>query len=243
MSPKKNFEIAIVGGGISGLTLAIALHARGIPITIYEQAPHFAEIGAGVAFTGNAVQAMKHCHEGVHDAFNQVRTRNMWESKSKVWFDYHDGYHNNKDTHAFTITNELGAAGVHRAAFLDSLVKLLPKEHAQFGKRLKSLAKGSDGRWKLDFQDGTSGTADAVIGCDGIKSTVRQMMYGRDHPCAFPTYTYKYAYRALANMEDAIKAVGEEKAQNSCMHVSFINVILQACPTNVMCRWDLVGIC
>lgn len=206
--------------GISGLVLAIALHERKVPITLYEQAPHFAEIGAGVAFTGNAVQSMKICHPGVYEAFTKVRSSNMWESKSKVWFDYHDGYHKKKDTHAFTITNDLGAAGVHRAHFLDALVDLLPKEHAQFGKRLKTLVKGDDGRWKMEFQDGTSATADAVIGCDGIKSTVRQMMYGRDHPCAFPTYTYKYAYRALAKMEDAIKAVGEEKAQNSCMHVS-----------------------
>lgn len=180
-----------------------------------------------MAFTRNAVQAMKICHDGVYDAFDRVRTSNMWASKSKVWFDYHDGYHNKEQTHAFTISNDLGQAGVHRAHYLDELVKLLPDQHAQFGKRLKSLTKGSDGRWKLDFQDGSTASADAVIGCDGIKSTVRQLMYGRDHPCAFPTYTHKYAYRALATMEDAVKAVGEEKAQNACMHVSFD--ILAAC--------------
>ena len=60
---------------------------------------------------------------------------------------------------------------------------------------------------------------DAIIGCDGIKSKVRQLLYG-DHPCSHPTFTHKYAYRALATMDDAIKAVGEEKAKNACMHVS-----------------------
>ena len=45
---KKPFDIAIVGGGISGLTLAIALSEANIPVTIYEAAKHFGEIGAGV---------------------------------------------------------------------------------------------------------------------------------------------------------------------------------------------------
>ncbi|SMY22029.1 unnamed protein product [Zymoseptoria tritici ST99CH_1A5] len=218
-SNKKDFEIAIIGGGISGLTLAIALHSRGIPITVYEQAPHFAEIGAGVSFTDNAGQAMKICHAGIYEAFERVRTSNMWPEKAKVWFDYHDGYHDKPDTHVFTISNKIGQAGVHRAHYLDELVKLLPTERAQFGKRLEKLDKTSNERWKLNFADGSSAEADAVIGCDGIKSKVRQLMYGKDHPCAYPTYTHKYAYRALATMEDAVKAVGGEKAQNACMHM------------------------
>lgn len=163
---------------------------------------------------------MKICHAGIYEAFERVRTSNMWPEKAKVWFDYHDGYHDKPDTHVFTISNKIGQAGVHRAHYLDELVKLLPTERAQFGKRLEKLDKTSNERWKLNFADGSSAEADAVIGCDGIKSKVRQLMYGKDHPCAYPTYTHKYAYRALATMEDAVKAVGGEKAQNACMHVS-----------------------
>jgi salicylate hydroxylase len=51
---KKPFNLAIVGGGISGLSLAITLLEYGIDLTIYEAAPHFGEIGAGVAFGPNA---------------------------------------------------------------------------------------------------------------------------------------------------------------------------------------------
>jgi len=43
-------NLAIVGGGISGVVLAIALLRRGIDVQIYEQAHAFGEIGAGVAF-------------------------------------------------------------------------------------------------------------------------------------------------------------------------------------------------
>ncbi|KAK4493877.1 hypothetical protein PRZ48_015062 [Zasmidium cellare] len=220
MAPKKGFEVAIIGGGIAGLTLAIALHHRGVKVVIYEQAAHFAEIGAGVSFTPNAVAAMQHCHPEVHAAFEKIRTGNLWPSKKNVWFDYHDGYHAKKhETFAFSITSSLGQAGVHRARYLDELVKLLPGECARFGKRLEGWERNArTGRWRVRFEDGSEATADAIIGCDGIKSKVRQLLYG-DHPCSHPTFTHKYAYRALATMDDAIKAVGEEKAKNSCMHM------------------------
>ena len=85
MTATKNFEVAIIGGGIAGLTLAIALHNRGIPLQIYEQAPQYGEIGAGVSFSPNAVEAMKLCHMGVYEAFERICTRNSWPSKQKVW--------------------------------------------------------------------------------------------------------------------------------------------------------------
>lgn len=85
MNKQKEFEIAIIGGGIAGLTLAIALHQRGVPFRIYEQAPQYGEIGAGVSFSPNAVEAMKLCHTGIYEAFERICTRNSWESKRKVW--------------------------------------------------------------------------------------------------------------------------------------------------------------
>lgn len=219
-------EIAIVGGGIAGLTLAIALYHRGVNIKIYEQAAHFREIGAGVSFSPNAVEAMHICHSGVHDAFKKVCTTNMWKSKKNVWFDYYNGYHDiGEPKHAdaaFTITNKLGQNGVHRANFLDELVKLLPQRLTAFGKRLDDITKTEDGRLSLNFVDGSKATADAVIGCDGIKSRVRRIMFGSEHPCAHPSYTHKYAYRAMVAMKDAVGVVGEEQAENACMHVSLL---------------------
>lgn len=46
-SSNKPFHVAIVGGGIGGLTLAIGLIRQGVSITVYEAAHAFAEIGAG----------------------------------------------------------------------------------------------------------------------------------------------------------------------------------------------------
>lgn len=217
MAPSKDFELAIIGGGIAGLTLAIALHRREIPFTLYESAAHFGEIGAGVSFSPNAVQAMKAIHPGVYEAFQRVCTGNGWESKRDVWFDYIDGTEGNDSEVAFTIRTSLGQNGVHRAHYLDELVKLLPADKAQFGKRLQHIEEGEDGKLVMSFKDGSKATADAVIGCDGIKSRVRQIIVGEDHPSAHPSYTHKYAYRGLVPMEKAIEAIGEERAQNSYM--------------------------
>lgn len=225
-------EFAVIGGGITGLSLAIALHYRGINVTIYEQAPRFGEIGAGVSFQPNAVQAMKVCHHGIYEAFEKVCSRNLWPSKQKVWFDYYDGYNDGEETRhqvpAFTISNNLGQNGVHRAKFLDELVKLLPSNIARFGKRVESYAENDQGSLTLTFADGSTATADAILACDGIKSKIREVLFGSRHPCALPSYTHKYAYRALVPMEDAIAAIGDEKAQNACMHVRILSPSVRA---------------
>ncbi|KAH2138764.1 hypothetical protein KXW66_008394 [Aspergillus fumigatus] len=228
MTPKKNFHVSVIGGGIAGVTLAIALYHRQIPVTIYEQAPAFGEVGAGVSFSPNAVEAMKVCHQGIYEAFEKVCTRNLWLSKQKVWFDYLDGYNKGTSTTAknssrqeiaFTISNSLGQTGVHRAHFLDELIKLVPRDISRFNKRLEHITEREDGKLVMKFADGSEEVTDVVIGCDGIKSQVRRILVGDGHPSANPSYTHKYAYRGLVPMEKAIEAVGEELASNSCMHM------------------------
>ncbi|OQD66295.1 hypothetical protein PENDEC_c052G06018 [Penicillium decumbens] len=225
---KKNFHVAVVGGGIAGVTLAITLHHRNIPVTLYEQAPAFGEVGAGVSFGPNAVAAMKTCHQGIFEAFEKVCTRNMWSSKQNVWFDYLDGHSMGNSTSAqnsshqdiaFTISNSTGQTGVHRAHFLDELIRLVPDGISRFNKRLDDVTEREDGKLVLKFADGSEDVTDVVIGCDGIKSRVRQLVVGEDHPSANPTYTHKYAYRGLVPMDKAIGAIGEELASNSCMHM------------------------
>lgn len=222
-SKTKDFEIAIVGGGIAGLVLALALHNRGIPITVYERSAKFGEIGAGVSFTPNAVKAMKICYEGVYEGFERVCTRNMWSSKLQTYFDYVSSYEEGKvvdETIAFSTTTSLGQNAVHRAHFLDEMVKLVPPEKCIFNKHLINITQAPNGRQVMHFGDGTTAEADAIVGCDGIKSRVRATMYGADHPCVTPSFTNKIAYRGLVPMEKATEAIGAEFAQNAVMHVS-----------------------
>jgi salicylate hydroxylase len=221
MSSKSELEFAIIGGGIGGLSLGLALLHRGINVQVYEAARHFGEIGAGVSFTPNAIHAMTVCHPGIEVAFKEVRTINAWKSKEKSWFEIYDGLAGSNgrvSPHKFSVTSSLGQNGVHRARFLDELIKAFPTEKAHFGKRLNKYSKQEDGNYLMTFHDGTTATAHAIIGCDGIKSNVRASMFGFDHPCARPSYTHKFAYRGLIPMEDAIAAVGEEKALNGSFY-------------------------
>ena len=59
-------RVAIVGGGIGGLATALALHAPGREITVYEQADVLGDVGAGVQLSPNAVRALRAV--GVEDA-------------------------------------------------------------------------------------------------------------------------------------------------------------------------------
>src|ERR1051326_304645 len=52
-------HFAILGGGIGGLTLAIALQKKNIKMTVYEGAPQWKPLGAGVGLAGNAVKAFR----------------------------------------------------------------------------------------------------------------------------------------------------------------------------------------
>jgi salicylate hydroxylase len=222
--------IAIVGGGIAGVTLALGLKSRGIPCKIYEQGRGFAEIGAGVAFAPNSIRAMKACDPDVYTAFKAVATHNTWESKCAdpvtgrkgLYFDFLDGYHHEKDDSEppqplFSLWNDEGAHSVHRAHFLDEMVKFVPKDIAAFRKRVERVEEIENGPVVLYFADGTTATADAVVGADGVKSHVRQSLLGAENPESHANYTYKYAYRGLIPMDKAAAELGEEMAVNSKM--------------------------
>ncbi|KAK8124374.1 Salicylate hydroxylase [Apiospora kogelbergensis] len=223
---KKSFEIAVIGGGIAGATLAVALIKHGIPCQIYEQGHGFSEIGAGVAFSPNALRAMDICDASLRAAFDKVGTHNQWPQKHDVYFDVLDGMaaghgdENDKGTPLFTLTNDQGMDAVHRAHFMDEVSQVIPKDRCHFRKHLDRIEEtgGANGRVKMFFHDGSTAEADAVVGCDGIKSRTRQIVLGDDHhPSAPPSYTHVYGYRGVIPMEQAVAALGEERAQNSCL--------------------------
>ena len=58
-----------------------------------------------------------------------------------------------------------------------------------------------------------------MIGCDGIRSRVKQLMLGLDEPGAYPTYTHKFAFRGLVPMTAAKPALGVEKTQTRHMYL------------------------
>ncbi|KAI8961032.1 FAD/NAD(P)-binding domain-containing protein [Daldinia sp. FL1419] len=224
-----SIEVAIVGGGIIGLTLAAGLVGRHVKVKVYEQAKSFREIGAGMAFTSNAIRCMGLMNPDIVGALRSggsVAT-SLDKNDPNDYLRWVDGYNCHKkndpsyEKMLFKVSaGYRGFEGTRRDHFLEALVKVIPQDIIELKKRLDSIEKkGPDGRLQLNFADGTSAEADAVIGCDGIKSKVRELILGVDNPASYPHYSHKVAYRALIQMEKVIETLGEWKARNQHIHI------------------------
>lgn len=235
----KSFNLAIVGGGISGLTLAIALHERNIPITVYESAASFGEIGAGLGFQPNSVRTMELIAPGIKEGF--LRCANNEETDPPQWFDVRIGDTRKADSEGtvrevdgkkiklgepiFMIPARPGPrGGVHRAHFLDELIKLLPEGIAQFKKKLLNVTEAAGGDAVLHFVDGTTAQHTAVIGCDGIKSRTREIVLGKEE--AQPLFSGKYAYRAILPMTKAVEFLEHKQATTPQMYCGYKRHVL-----------------
>lgn len=137
-------DLAIVGGGISGITLAIALYKRGVSCTVYEAAPELTETRGAVPISRNALRAMEQIDRCVLGAYNLVSTRNQSTPKRNVWCDFVDGMSAQPATHLEPLFSIFGAENVGHsvvpcARFLDELVRLLPRDTVRFDKELKHV--------------------------------------------------------------------------------------------------------
>lgn len=88
-SHPKTFSVAVVGGGIGGLVLALGLlkHPH-IDVHVYESAPSFGEIGAGVGFGPNAQRALELIGPQTKAALLKHATSNMWASHANTFSEY-----------------------------------------------------------------------------------------------------------------------------------------------------------
>ncbi|KAI1187677.1 hypothetical protein F5B17DRAFT_312322 [Nemania serpens] len=222
-------EIVIIGGGIIGLVLTIGLLRVGVKVKVYEQAQGFREIGAGIAFTANAIRCMNLIDPSIPAALRSsgsVATSNGGDEDPDDYLRWIDGYERHRDDpRKQRLFYKLSAGprgfeGCRRDQFLESLVKCIPPDVVELRKRLETIEDRGEGqKLLLTFRDGTTTEADAVIGCDGVKSRVRQILLGEDHPGARPSYSHCVAYRTLIPMAQAIEALGEYKAMNQHNHI------------------------
>jgi len=213
----KPFTISIIGGGLAGLLLGIGLSTRGVPFRIYEAQPCFTETSAGIGFSPNAVRAMALLDPRIYAAYSILKTENSWPGKRNTWFDFRLAEAEVPELVA-EVKMESEAGNVLRARFMEELVKLLPKGCVVFGKTLSGIEQISEGV-KLSFTDGSTEGADAVVGCDGIRSVVRRLLLGADHPASKAVFSGMCVYRGLLSMDTVVEAVGEELAMNSQVYM------------------------
>lgn len=222
LSSSKSFSLAIVGGGIGGLCLAVALAHHDIPIHVYEAAPAFSEIGAGVGFGPNALRAMALLDPAIFEGYKRCETSHASPEERKRFFNFRYGMEKPSSDGMvagqmiYDLRSESETSSVHRARFLNELVKLLPEGAASFGKRLVGIEDDGEGV-ELKFSDGTGARHDAVVGCDGIKSQVRKLLLGTEDRTSEAVFSGKCCYRGLVPAEKAIEILGEDLALNSQM--------------------------
>ncbi|KAL4768094.1 hypothetical protein BDW60DRAFT_220045 [Aspergillus nidulans var. acristatus] len=223
-------QVAIIGGGIVGVVLAVGLIRQNVKVRLFEQSQGFREIGAGIAFTSNAIRCMEQIDPAIVTALRSsgsVPTSTGDEKDPNDYLRWIDGYNHHREDDPYyqrmlykIDAGYRGFEGCRRDQFLEALVKVMPPEVIECKKRLEIIEeRGLEEKLILKFVDGTTVEADAVIGCDGIKSRVREIILGKGNPASYPHYTHKVAYRTLIPMEEAIKALGEYKAKNQHNHV------------------------
>ena len=182
-------SVAIVGAGMGGLATAAALRRVGVDVTIYEQAKRFARIGAGIQIGCNAMKVLR-----VFGLEPSLRAAAFYP---RSW--------NNKDFDTGEIRFDMifGEAAevrygapyllAHRGDLHAALTSVVPESVVRLGHQLVSLEQRAAGSVRLDFANGITADADAVVGADGVHSVVRETLFGTDEPA----FTGRVAYRTV----------------------------------------------
>lgn len=194
-------RVAIVGAGITGLTVAAALTAAGHDCDVFEQAERFADVGAGLQLAPNATRILRRLGLGPFLSRVAVRPRAI---EMRRWAD-----------NSLLVRTPLGAEcerefgapyyTVHRADLHAGLRGLLDPGMIHLGARVTAIAEGAR-EVTLCLQDGSQPRADVVIGADGIHSAVRSGL-SADRP----RYSGHGIYRGLVPADRVRSLLGEPR--------------------------------
>jgi len=170
-------RVAIVGGGLGGLTSALAFIKRGFDVKIYEQASELRELGAGVQLGPNAVGVLYHL--GLEEALKAYASPTQGK-RVRLW-----------NTGQSWPLFDLGQLAVemygfpyltmHRAdlqtVLLEEVLRLKPGA-LLLNSKVKSTQQINE-TVNLTLEDGRSFECDLLVGADGVHSKIRQELFGK----------------------------------------------------------------
>lgn len=203
-------RIAVVGAGLAGMTVAGLLQRAGFAVAVYEQAPFFARVGAGIILSANAIKVLRRLDLEESLAATAIAPDAF---VSRAWDTGATTYRLDFD-HAALARFGAPFLNVHRADLHKVLETALAPGTIRFAHHLVGLEERAT-HMRLAFADGTSAEADIVVGADGLRSIVRDILFGAEPP----RYTGRIAQRAIfpayriagAPIDDCTKWWGEDR--------------------------------
>jgi salicylate hydroxylase len=200
-------KIAIIGGGIGGLSAALHLLKAGLDVHVYEQAASIGEIGAGIQISPNASRLL--IRLGLKPALDKVGVRPLAVHQRR----WDDGRTLQRAPLGPEVEATFGAPyyHFHRGDLAELLGAAMPVERVHVGHKLVGLEQKSE-RVVARFEGGTSAEADLLVGADGIHSRVRHLTFGPEKP----RFTGCVAWRGLVPAE-RIAPLGIEIASHNWM--------------------------
>ncbi|MBD1588778.1 FAD-dependent monooxygenase [Pseudomonas typographi] len=183
----KQPRIAVIGAGLGGAAAAALLQKSGFTVDVYEQAPGFSRLGAGIHMGPNAMKIFRQI--GIEQPLEAMGSHpDYWFSRDQ------DGEYLSRIALGAHARQEYGAAyiTVHRGDLHALQMQAIAPGSVQFSKQLASLEDTGD-EVRMTFTDGSVASADIIVGADGINSQVREHLLGFEAP----TYSGWVGHRAL----------------------------------------------
>lgn len=196
-------RVAVIGGGIGGMTAAAALHQHGFEVAVYERAASLSEVGFGLQMGPNAVKVIHSL--GIFDEFAKLAveptgfTSITWDQANLRYRHPWQG----------VLEQRFGAPYMmaHRPDLHQLLIGLVPSAAVHLDMPCISCANSDRGA-TAKFANGQEIEADVIVGADGIHSTIRKLLFGE----SVARFTNQICWRAMVPMEYAPTDVGPDRS-------------------------------